>query len=44
MAGRVATRSGMSVIATLSPDGRPRERLAAVGAEHLSDAELLAWS
>ena len=34
----------MSVIATLSPDARPRERLAAVGAEHLSDAELLAWS
>jgi DNA repair protein RadC len=32
----------MSVIATLSPDARPRERLAALGAEHLSDGELLA--
>jgi DNA repair protein RadC len=32
----------MSVIAALPPEARPRERLAAVGAEHLSDAELLA--
>ena len=32
----------MSVIAALPPDARPRERLATVGAEHLSDVELLA--
>ena len=32
----------MSVIAAMPPDARPRERLAAVGAEHLTDAELLA--
>jgi DNA repair protein RadC len=38
----VATRACMSAIAALPPDARPRERLAAAGAEHLSDAELLA--
>jgi DNA repair protein RadC len=32
----------MSAIAALPPDARPRERLATIGAEHLSDAELLA--
>jgi DNA repair protein RadC len=32
----------MSAIAALNPDGRPRERLAACGAAHLSDDELLA--
>jgi DNA repair protein RadC len=32
----------MSAIAALPPDARPRERLAAAGAEHLTDAELLA--
>jgi DNA repair protein RadC len=32
----------MTTITDLPPDARPRERLAAVGAEHLSDAELLA--
>jgi DNA repair protein RadC len=32
----------MALIAALPPDARPRERLAAVGADHLTDAELLA--
>jgi DNA repair protein RadC len=32
----------MTLIAALEPDARPRERLAALGAEHLADAELLA--
>jgi DNA repair protein RadC len=32
----------MTALAALPPDTRPRERLAAVGAEHLTDAELLA--
>jgi DNA repair protein RadC len=32
----------MSTIAALPPDARPRERLATVGVEHLTDAELLA--
>jgi DNA repair protein RadC len=32
----------MSLLAALPPDSRPRERLASVGAEHLTDAELLA--
>jgi DNA repair protein RadC len=32
----------MRLIAALAPDTRPRERLAAVGPEHLSDAELVA--
>jgi DNA repair protein RadC len=38
----VATFAGMTSLATVPPDARPRERLAAVGADHLSDAELLA--
>ena len=32
----------MSLLAALPPDARPRERLAAVGAEQLTDVELLA--
>jgi DNA repair protein RadC len=32
----------MRLIAALAPDARPRERLAAVGVEHLTDAELVA--
>jgi DNA repair protein RadC len=32
----------MTVLATLAPEARPRERLAAAGAEQLTDAELLA--
>jgi DNA repair protein RadC len=32
----------MALIVDLSPDARPRERLASVGAEQLTDAELLA--
>jgi len=32
----------MTTIAALDPDARPRERLAASGAEHLTDGELLA--
>jgi DNA repair protein RadC len=32
----------MSLLAALPPDSRPRERLASVGPEHLTDAELLA--
>jgi DNA repair protein RadC len=32
----------MTLLATVPAEGRPRERLAAVGAEHLTDAELLA--
>jgi DNA repair protein RadC len=32
----------MTLIAALEPDARPRERLAARGAEHLTDGELLA--
>jgi DNA repair protein RadC len=32
----------MALLASTLPEARPRERLAAVGAEHLADAELLA--
>jgi DNA repair protein RadC len=32
----------MTLLASTLPEARPRERLAAVGAEHLADAELLA--
>jgi DNA repair protein RadC len=32
----------MALLASTLPEARPRERLAAVGAEHLTDAELLA--
>ncbi|HVZ75352.1 MAG TPA: DNA repair protein RadC [Polyangia bacterium] len=39
---RVATSARMRLIAALPPDARPRERLATVGAEHLTDAELVA--
>ena len=38
----VATPSDMPTIAALDPDTRPRERLAARGAEQLTDGELLA--
>jgi DNA repair protein RadC len=39
---RVATTARMRLIAALDPDARPRERLATVGAEQLTDAELVA--
>jgi len=38
----VAMSSGMTTIAALNPDARPRERLVACGAAQLSDQELLA--
>jgi len=38
----VAKSSGMTTIAALNPDARPRERLLACGAAQLSDQELLA--
>src|SRR4029078_13606804 len=38
----VAVTTGMATIAALEPDARPRERLTARGAEHLTDGELLA--
>ena len=38
----VAKTGSMALIAALPPEARPRERLAAAGAEQLTDAELLA--
>src|SRR4051794_4036449 len=35
-------RGGMTRIAALEPDARPRERLTLRGADHLTDGELLA--
>ena len=42
VARRLPTSARMATIAAMEPDARPRERLAARGAEQLTDGELLA--